>query len=583
MALTKCPECKKEISDQAGTCPRCGFLFKDKAGGGEEFRPSARSVVQSDDVRVEGPKVYGKNNGTSGRVYFGNLLIKSQGLDAKIWLGDADLGRLTDLRNIYLLDNSNQNMEFVFENGMGWTVENAGPENALHTFANEIVKNGKGSIQMTTKEDPNQKQKTGWMYSRWMSPESKAVMKAASIFILLGAMTWFGYEKVQDYRWRKAGFDLHTQKAWRGLWISLEEAQKWREVDFDPSAGEKWKRQGYFLAEAVEWRSAGFNEITASEWKDKKLDSVIAKYFRQGGLSAFMARERLDAGFSRTEAKRYGGYRRIHKGIPDGTTPAWSPDGKYIAYCKYEHRKGVIAVRKFGSDEDARVLTKGPYDTDPAWSPDGKWIAYSGATEMNNDIFIVSTNGKVKRRLTSTRDVDVSPSWSPDGKRIVFARKRPGMSDRYSIYILGLRNLRIEPIKTDGYSSDEYNPVWSPDGNHIVFERSSRSLTQICFYDLRNKKTSKWKAEKAGMIFAPSWTPDGKRVIYGDNFRTEFFSSFKLKIADLSGRRDVSLGISDSRVTAQYMRISPDGKKLVVQLMSKPGSNRVVFYQQEGT
>ncbi len=75
----------------------------------------------------------------------------------------------------------------------------------------------------------------------------------------------------------------------------------------------------------------------------------------------------------------------------------------------------------------ARQITSGPYDdSDPAWSPDGKWVAFSSNrtadpdSNENSDIFVVAAAGGEPRAITSAPTADQSPSWSPDGTMIAY-------------------------------------------------------------------------------------------------------------------------------------------------------------------
>jgi TolB protein len=96
--------------------------------------------------------------------------------------------------------------------------------------------------------------------------------------------------------------------------------------------------------------------------------------------------------------------RRLTSNIGEEDEPAWSPDGKSIAYT-VDHVLHVIDVTT-GAD---RILTpKGASDTEPAWSPDGKWLAVS----RDGDIWVTSLDGKDLRPMTlSPHEADHLPRW----------------------------------------------------------------------------------------------------------------------------------------------------------------------------
>ena len=65
------------------------------------------------------------------------------------------------------------------------------------------------------------------------------------------------------------------------------------------------------------------------------------------------------------------------------------------------------------------------FDYNPAWSPDGKQIAFQSAhNEKNMDIYVMNADGSSRRRLTRHPARDRYPSWSPDGRKILFYAER---------------------------------------------------------------------------------------------------------------------------------------------------------------
>lgn len=99
------------------------------------------------------------------------------------------------------------------------------------------------------------------------------------------------------------------------------------------------------------------------------------------------------------------------------------------------------------------LSTKPFIDSDPAWSPDGKKIAFSGSTYLgllrrNLDVYVVNANGSSLKRITESQTSDFSPSWSADGKKIAFDRK----SRNYKIRVdgTGLKLSKESPNSCQG-------------------------------------------------------------------------------------------------------------------------------------
>ena len=158
---------------------------------------------------------------------------------------------------------------------------------------------------------------------------------------------------------------------------------------------------------------------------------------------------------------------RLTSSPRDEFSPAWSPDGRRIAYRVNPPKgdEGDIWVMR-GDGTHKRNLTRSPgvADWSPAWSPDGRRIAYFSAAGGSADVWIMRADGRGKRNLTRNGLLNEYPSWSPDGTRIVFNSHRDGQFEVYSIRSngTGTRNL------SRNASHDKW-PAWSPDGRLIAF------------------------------------------------------------------------------------------------------------------
>jgi Tol biopolymer transport system component len=123
---------------------------------------------------------------------------------------------------------------------------------------------------------------------------------------------------------------------------------------------------------------------------------------------------------------------------------------------------GLFAVRSGRLNQ----LTDDPTDTEPAFSPDGRTIAFVRGA----DLFSVRPDGSGLRHLTSGPALDSAPIVSPDGKRVVFERRSSagGQADLHVVRVLGggLRALTSGP-------ADDRQADFSPDGRLIVFVRDS--------------------------------------------------------------------------------------------------------------
>jgi tricorn protease len=171
-------------------------------------------------------------------------------------------------------------------------------------------------------------------------------------------------------------------------------------------------------------------------------------------------------------------------------TPAWSPDGKQIAYWSDRSGEYELTVRPAdGSGAERTVTSYGPgFRYRPYWSPDGKKIAFVDQT-MTIRIVEVGTGQTVAvdqgEYLMEDKLAAFWPSWSADSRWLAYTRDRgpnvrPGANS--AIHLFDTRTGQRHQV-TSGYFSD-YQPVFDPEGRYLFF-LSTRTLNPI-YGDLDN-------------------------------------------------------------------------------------------------
>jgi Tol biopolymer transport system component len=151
--------------------------------------------------------------------------------------------------------------------------------------------------------------------------------------------------------------------------------------------------------------------------------------------------------------------------VTRGDQPAWSPDGRRIAFV----RRGAVLVA--GADGSAvRRLTRDASASWPAWSPDGDRVVFTGG----RDLFTVSVaTGRLTRLTRSRRPwiANFTPTYSPDGRMLAFSRSTDAFNnDLFLMRADGTKLRRLTRTRgTESRFGEEHGPTWSPDGRTIVF------------------------------------------------------------------------------------------------------------------
>lgn len=203
---------------------------------------------------------------------------------------------------------------------------------------------------------------------------------------------------------------------------------------------------------------------------------------------------------------------------PGGTTGI---TGSLAFVSERDGNSEIYAMNPDGSGL-MRLTNNVATDEMPAWSPDGKRIAFVSNRDANradlaeSDIYLMNTDGSNVVRLTFG-SINTGPSWSPDGRKIAFSGLRDG---QFGIYVMSLDN--PGSITNVGHPRGyQVDPAWSPDGTKIAFTSDWRAYDFVFDAYIANADGSGISALLEGPFFAAdghqfyfqsAWSPDGKTI-----------------------------------------------------------------------
>jgi eukaryotic-like serine/threonine-protein kinase len=292
---------------------------------------------------------------------------------------------------------------------------------------------------------------------------------------------------------------------------------------------------------------------------------------------------------------------RLTKDPADDTGPAWSPDGRWIAFVRSrlgDSSEEVVVVPAIGGPE--RVLAEVPiahpngFATSPYldWTPasDHLFVGLNGNDGEPAGLFLLSVETGELRRLTAgpSGATDSQPSLAPDGRTLAFARRRGDA--RYDLYLLPLAEdfeASGEPKRLPGSLGATTGSAWAPGGKDLVVASGATfDVSSLLRIPASGGKARRVLSAGSGVQEAPAVSAAAKRLVFSQ--LSSDTNIWRIPLPDGRPERFVS-----STLLEHNPRYSPDGKWIAfestrsgiasVWVASADGSGARILVSEPGT
>jgi Tol biopolymer transport system component len=230
------------------------------------------------------------------------------------------------------------------------------------------------------------------------------------------------------------------------------------------------------------------------------------------------------------------------------TTPVLHAIERILLHRIGPSQSTVFIANADGSNERPLLRTSG-FDCNASFSADGKWIVFTSESGGSADVYLVDPGGSGLERVTDDPAYDDQGALSPDGKQLAFVSSSgTGSAD---IWVLDLQTKKAQNLT---HAPGSFRPSWSPDGKRIVYRFWSETE-----YGLRSMNLDDGSSTQltSGFDNSPAWSPKGDLIVF-TRLSEDDYDIYTIRPDGTDLKRLTSTPGNDA-----HFMWSPDGKHIL--------------------